>query len=633
MTDLALPDSGRISGRMFDALWRRQLRRYPSTGRRTAYLGIVVLTTIMLYYLYYVEGAVTPLMLPYYHMSFQYFLYLLVVSNAIGAFTAFIGGLSDKIGRANLTIYGTLIVGLVQLLGVPHIHSKFGFAVAYCVIGFVEGIILVSTPALMRDFSPQMGRGAAMGFWALGPTMGSLAASLVATHTLTHLHPWQDQFIISGLVCMSVVVVSFFFLRELSPQLRDQLMVSERERALIEARARGIDVEKATAHPLRSMLRLDLISSSVAVSLLLLFYFASVSVLTLYWVVVFGRSTADANGINVWYAAFLSGTLVLFGVLSDRLRVRKPFMLVGAVATIVMTLFLIVQVGHPHTGYYSNVLVVVLLATAIGCAYAPWMANYTEQVEAHNPALSASGLAVWGWILRLVVAVSFIVLPRVITTSTTLVDNQGAATTLQAIQAAVPYAPSTTACAAKDAPATVIAGLQATAQPGPLTLAKVITSCDRSRNLLGAVAAAGGLSNPQVQGLLAYNPLAVAIEKGQPVSDAEIAAKVGVHSRNLAGLLLAEKKLVPAQKASPNEWKRWWWVCLVGQAVFGILVFTMRGRWSPRAAKRDFDDHERVVTAELAKLIPRGVATGREDDPRLMVPLAVGSEITRPRGP
>jgi MFS family permease len=507
MTDLALPTTGRVRRSLVDTLWRRQLRRYPSTGPRMGYLAIVVLTTIMLYYLYYVEGAVTPLMLPYYHMSFQYFLYLLVVSNAIGAFTAFIGGLSDKIGRANLTIYGTLIVGLVQLLGVPHIHSEFGFAVAYCVIGFVEGIILVSTPALMRDFSPQMGRGAAMGFWALGPTMGSLAASLVATHTLAHLHPWQDQFIISGLVCLGVVVIAFFFLRELSPQLRDQLMVSERERALIEARAMGIDVEKATAHPLRSMLRLDLISSSVAVSLLLLFYFASVSVLTLYWVVVFGRSTADANGINVWYAAFLSGTLVLFGVLSDRLRVRKPFMLVGAAATIVMTFFLIDQVGHPHTGYYSNVLVVVLLATAIGCAYAPWMANYTEQVESHNPALSASGLAVWGWILRLVVAVSFLVLPRVITTSTTLVDNQGAATTLQAIQAAVPYAPSTTACASKNAPTTVLAGLQETQQPGPQTLAKVITSCDRTHNLLQAVTAAGGLSNPQVQGLLAYNPL------------------------------------------------------------------------------------------------------------------------------
>jgi len=620
MTDIAVPITSPKHGRVFNALWLRQLERYPTGVRRTAYLAIVVLVTIMLYYLYYVEGAVTPLMLPYYHMSFQYFLYLLVVSNAIGAFTAFIGGLSDKIGRANLTIYGTLTVALVQLLGVPHIHSKFGFALAYCVIGFVEGIILVSTPALMRDFSPQMGRGAAMGFWALGPTMGSLSASLVATHTLTHLHPWQDQFIISGLVCMGVVVLAFLFLRELSPQLRDQIMVTERERTLVEARARGIDVEKATAHPLRSMMRLDLISSSVAVSLLLLFYFASVSVLTLYWVVVFGRSTPDANGINVWYAAFLSGTLVLFGVLSDRLRVRKPFMLVGAVATIVMTYFLITQIDHPHTGYYSNVLVVVLLATAIGCAYSPWMANYTEQLEAHNPALSATGLAVWGWILRLVVAASFLVLPRVITTSTTLVDNQGAAGTLQAIQAAVPYAPSTTACAVKDAPASVMTALQVTHQPGPQTLANVISACDRTHNLLQAVNAAGGLSNPQVLGLLAYNPLAVAIDKGQPVSNSEIAAKVGIHSQNLANLLVAEKKLVPAQNASPNEWKRWWWVCLGGQVVFGLLVFTMRGRWSPKAAKRDLDEHDRKIAAELARVLRENMASTPEGD----APVPVG---------
>jgi len=595
-----------------NVLGRRQLYRYPATAPRLGYLGIVVLITIMLYYLYYEEGALTPLMLPYYHMSFQYFLYLLVVSNAIGAFSALVGGLSDRFGRANLTIYGTLVVGVVQL-GITGIHSKFGFAMAYCVIGFVEGIILVSTPALMRDFSPQMGRGAAMGFWALGPTMGALAASLVATHTLTHLHPWQDQFIISGLACMGVVVIAFFFLRELSPNLRAQLMVSEQDQALIEAKARGLsdeDLSTAVARPFRSMLRLDLISSSLAISLLLLFYFASVSVLTLYWVVVFGRSTPDANSINVWYAAVLSGTLILFGVLSDVLRVRKPFMLVGAAACIVMTVFLILQVNHPHTGYYSNVLVVVLLAVAIGCAYAPWMAGYTEQIEWHNPALAATGLAVWGWILRIVVALSFLVLPWVITTSTTLVDNQGAATTLQAIQAAVPYAPSSTACASKSAPAEVLAGLLATHEPGPDTLVKVITACDQSHNLLAAVNAAGGLSNPQVEGLLAYNPLAVAIQRGQPVSNGEIATKVGTHSQNLASLLVAEKKLVPAQKASPNQWKRWWLVCLGGEAVFGLLVFTMRGRWSPRAAKRDFEDHERRVAAELAKIHKEMALTG-----------------------
>ena len=454
---------------MSNALWKRQLHTYPNTLPRLGYLAIVVLTTIMLYYLYYVEGAVTPLLLPYYHMSFQFFLYLLVVSNAIGAFSAFIGGLSDKIGRANLTIYGTLVVALVQLFAIPHITDKFWFAAAYCVIGFVEGIILVSTPALMRDFSPQMGRGVAMGFWALGPTMGALSASLVATHTLDHLGPWQDQFIISGLVCLGVVVIAFFFLRELSPGLRDQLMVTERERALVEARARGIEMEKATAHPFRSMLKLDLIASSVGISLFLLFYYASVSVLTIYWVVTFNRTTPQANGINVWLAGFLSLGLVLAGALSDWAKVRKPFMLVGAICAMVMLGFLIVQTGHPHTGYYSNVLVVVLLAVSISFAYAPWMANYTEQVESHNPALTATGLAIWGWILRITVALSFLVLPYVITTSTVLVDNQTAGATLQTVQAAQPYAPDTATlkCNPTPAPATLIANLRTTAEARP----------------------------------------------------------------------------------------------------------------------------------------------------------------------
>ena len=594
------------TGKWANAFGRRQLFKYPNTWPRLGYLAIVVLTTIMLYYLYYVEGAVTPLLLPYYHMSFQFFLYLLVVSNAIGAFSAFIGGLSDKIGRANLTIYGTLTVAIIQLFAIPHISDKWWFAASYCVIGFVEGVILVSTPALMRDFSPQMGRGVAMGFWALGPTMGALAASLVATHTLPHLAPWQDQFIISGLVCLGVVIIAFFFLRELSPQLRDQLMVSERERALVEARAMGIDVEGATKRPIRSMMKLDLISSSIGISVALLFYYASVSVLTIYWVVIYNRSTPQANGINVWLAAFLSGGLVLAGFLSDLARVRKPFMLFGAIASMVMLGFLIVQTGHPHTGYYANVLVIVLLAVAISIAYAPWMANYTEQVESHNPALTASGLAVWGWILRITVALSFLVLPYVITTSTVLVDNQNAGSTLQVVQAAQPYAPNTAQlkCNSTPAPASLIANLQTTpeARPELTTLATILRVCNNSHSLTAALTAAGGLTNPSVLGLNAFNPLATDIQEGRAVTSAQIA---GVHkySPNLANLLVAEQKLIPAQKTSPGEWKRWWTVCLAGMLVFAALVFTMRGRWSPRAARRDLEEHDRMVNEELAKLV------------------------------
>jgi MFS family permease len=592
------------------AFSRRYLDYYPTDSRRYFYLGIVVVTSIVLYYLYYVEGAVTPLMLPYYHMSFLYFLYLLAVGNAIGAFTAFIGGMADRFGRANLIIYGTLTVALVQLVAIPHIQSKFAFAVAYSIIGFVEGIVLVSTAALMRDFSPQMGRGTAMGFWAMGPTLGSLLASLVATRTLAHLHPWQDQFVISGLVCMVAFVLSFFGLRELAPGIRDQVMVSEKEKALVVARAGKVDVERATAHPVRSMFRLDLVSSSIGISVFLLFYFASVSVLTLYWVVIFNRTAADANGINVWYAAVLSGALIVFGALSDRFRVRKPFMLVGAVATVAMSIVLLVQAGHPDAGYYSNVVVVVLLAVTIACAYAPWMAGYTEAVEAHNPALAATGLAVWGWILRIVVALSFIVLPWVVTTSTTLVDNQAAGSQLQAFQAAQPYSPPLTGRTSTPvAPASVIDRLNATNEPGPRTAALILerypqtsTALPNAARLLGVAASLPPANARIATALPSFAAGLTAIEQGHSPSASDVAAVNRASPDDLGPLLKSAETLIPAQKSSTAEWRRWWGVCIVGQLVFLLLVFTMRGRWSPRAARRELEEHERRVDEELERL-------------------------------
>jgi hypothetical protein len=91
------------------------------------------------------------------------------------------------------------------------------------------------------------------------------------------------------------------------------------------------------------------------------------------------------------------------------------------------------------------------------------------------------------------------------------------------------------------------------------------------------------------------------------VTQAQIAG-VAKYSLSLANLLVSEQKLIPAQKTSPGEWKRWWGVCLLGQLVFALIVLTMRGRWSPRAAKRDLEEHDRMVTEELAKLASEPVA-------------------------
>ena len=440
--------------------------------------------------------------------------------------------------------------------------------------------------------------------------MGSLVASVVATRTLAHLHPWQDQFVISGLVCMVVVAIAFVALRELSPQLRDQLMVSENERALVDARAKGIDVEKATRHPMRSMLRLDLIASSLGISVFLLIYYASVSVLTLYWVVIFNRTTADANGINMWYWACMSLMLVAFGVVSDRFRVRKPFMLIGAAGTIVMTIVLLHQIDHPTTGYYSNVFVVVLLGLFIGYdLHAVDGGLYRSRRGAQPRAVGhrAGGVGLDP------ADRGRPVVPRPSPGHHHL-DHPGGQPGRGDEPADLPAGPALSS----PPPGTSTrrprrqASSRRSRTCSPTVPGRPWRHCSRrygtTHDVMAAMAAVPASLKLQVQGLLAFSPLATDIQAGRPVSDAQIAA-VHASSPQLATLLSVEPKVIPAQKASSNEWKRWWWVCVAGQLVFLVLVFFMRGRWSPRAAKADFDQHERLVAAELAKL--RGKESGR----------------------
>jgi hypothetical protein len=165
-------------------------------------------------------------------------------------------------------------------------------------------------------------------------------------------------------------------------------------------------------------------------------------------------------------------------------------------------------------------------------------------------------------------------------------------------------------CNPTPAPTDVISNLQTTteARPELSTLATILRVCNSTHSLIKALTAAGG-TNPRVLGLNAFNPLALDIQSGKQVTAAQIAG-VAKYSPNLATLLVAEQKLIPAQKTAPGEWKRWWEVCLAGQLVFAVLVFFMRGRWSPRAARRDLAEHDQIVTEELAQLAkePAGVS-------------------------
>jgi MFS family permease len=171
----------RASGRRGFASWltNRQLDSYPKTRPRTFYLALVVVATITLYYELYVVGSVSTLVLANLGMTFTFYVVTLALGNLIGAFGSLFAGLTDRYGRANLVVFGLLLTGVFTEFVIPTATSKYPFTIETFVVGLVEGICLVATPALIRDFSPQVGRGSAMGFWTAGPVLGSLIVAVV----------------------------------------------------------------------------------------------------------------------------------------------------------------------------------------------------------------------------------------------------------------------------------------------------------------------------------------------------------------------------------------------------------------------------------------------------------------------
>jgi len=173
----------------------------------------------------------------------------------------------------------------------------------------------------------------------------------------------------------------------------------------------------------KQILRKDVVGSAVAVSLFLLFYSTSVDLFVIFFATNFGYSTARANALADWYWGFYAVALLVAGVLSDVLKVRKPFMLAGAVVSAAGVAMFAIATTHAGTNYYE--FVAILLPIGIGSAFAftAWMAAFTETVEKHNAAATVRGLAVFGATARSVVVVALLVLISFIPAASTLVGE------------------------------------------------------------------------------------------------------------------------------------------------------------------------------------------------------------------
>jgi hypothetical protein len=246
------------------------------------------------------------------------------------------------------------------------------------------------------------------------------------------------------------------------------------------------------------------------------------------------------------------------------------------------------------------------------------MASFTETVEARNPALIATGLGIWGLIQRVVAFASFLLIPVVITTVTPLVNygttvsayattyasDVSFATTHPAVVAAAIKYKTQLADVQKFAPE--LAVIQA--HPALFArLARYATPAAIPPVLLGqGVAAAGGIA--ELETIEANKPALFAVQAVAPQLralepyKAELTRLAEVPPQVFPYLQAHGTTVTRALAGTAGQWKDWYWVCFGGIIFFLLCIPLVRGRWKPSSARRDQQEHEAIVAAELARL-------------------------------
>ncbi|MED7930849.1 MFS transporter [Nonomuraea sp. LP-02] len=385
----------------------RELDEYPTGARRMKILTMAVLAILIGSY----EGQiapVVPLLLKDLDMTLATYGAVSGAAAVAGAIASILGGrLTDRVGRVRLLI-PLMALTAVCCFAMTLVHSPRDLLIARIVLAFVDGVAMASTAPLIRDFSPRLGRAQAFGFWTWGPVGANFLAAAVAGWTLPIFNDsWRSQFVIMGCFSLVISVVIALNIADLSPELRARIQHTER------AATEAVDVTRP-ARISALFARPNIWAHVVGISLWLVLYITLSLFGQTMLVGALGVSSAEASTIMAAFWSLNLITLIVTGRLSDRFQLRKPFTLGGTIAAVLVTTFLAVLLGRPEVSSGTLMVVGALLGGSLGVAYAPWMANYSEDAEDADPRLQGTAWGLFGFLSKGIAVVGLLVIPRVV---------------------------------------------------------------------------------------------------------------------------------------------------------------------------------------------------------------------------
>jgi MFS family permease len=384
----------------------RTLTEYPRGSHRWSLLILTVLASILGAYDFQLAPLLS-IMLPALHMSHTQYGAFVTFAVMISGISAFFGGpLADRYGRVLII---DVCLGLVTILLFMNvlITGIVSFVVIRVLMGAVAGLTAGAGAALIRDFSPRLSRALAFGLLTIGPVGANFLSNFVAGKTLPIYHTWQSQIWIMGFMAIAMYIPIVIWLCDLSPDLPMQIMKTELQTLAAEGRLPAAsELPAGTRDAFRRLLghgEVWLLVLGIAANLTL--YFAIQGFGPLMFTEAFHYSPAEAARMNQYFWLTNLGVLVLTGLVSDRLQVRKPIAIIGGILSAVLMAWWI-----PTFGRQLPELTLAMVASLMGCflaiAYVPWAAQFSETLEDISPALQATGWAFFGLVARAWVAIS-----------------------------------------------------------------------------------------------------------------------------------------------------------------------------------------------------------------------------------
>ncbi|TDE32636.1 MFS transporter [Nonomuraea mesophila] len=383
----------------------RELSVYPVGRRRIFLLAIAVLASLVVNFETTI-ATILPLLMDDLGMSLTVYGQIAALSVLVGGISAGFGGiLSDRWGRVKILVPTLTVTAACNFL-LATVDTVAGLFWIRCLMLFIEGAGITITASLVRDFSPRMGRAQAFAFWTWGPVGASFLAALIAGFTLPLFgNAWQSQAIIMGVVSLTMCAIIAWKIAEPSAALRAQVLEDEQAVQVGEILEHG-KVRELFRHP---HLWAHVLGNTGWQVLYWTFAIFGQTILT----GAFGMDAAVANRVVALSIVVNALAVVVVGRMSDRMRLRKPFIAVGTVLTAGAMAYFIALIG-PGVPTAHVTVVYALILLFMGIAYVPWMANFSENAEDVESRLQGSALGLWGMVVRVMIVVLLVVSPIVV---------------------------------------------------------------------------------------------------------------------------------------------------------------------------------------------------------------------------